>query len=287
MVRAGLSSFSLHLPDALGDPWFELDAGGKSVSGSFRQTPTLDLLDFPGEVAAHGIHCVDLCIQHIPNIEPGYLAELRAAFEAANVELYQLLIDIGEVGSPDPEERSASIALTKRWMEIASELGATGVRYVPGDSAPTPETISQSGEAFQALYDYSIACGVEPATENYKVFNNEADDLLRVLDLSERDYGLVADFGNAKGPGKYDTLSRLMPRATAIHQWVAIDDAGRINDEDSKRCLNMARENGFDGPVMLLGGQPYQLYRDTREMWDAVDELRGEVRSVFGDEFED
>ncbi len=285
MVRAGLSSFSLHLPDALGDPWFELDAGGKSVSGSFRQTPTLDLLDFPGEVAAHGINCVDLCIQHIPNIEPGYLAELRAAFESANVELYQLLIDIGEVGSADPDESSAGIALTKRWMEIAAELGSTGVRYVPGDGKPTPATISQSGEAFRELYDYCVACGVEPATENYKVFNNEADDLLQVLDLSGRDYGLVADFGNAAGPRKYDTLAKLMPRATAIHQWVTIDDEGTINKEDSKHCLNMARDNGFDGPVMLLGGQPYQQYRDTRALWDAVDELRGEVQSVFGDAF--
>ncbi len=285
MVRAGLSSFSLHLPDALGDPWFELDAGGKSVSGSFRQTPTLDLLDFPGEVAARGINCVDLCIQHIPNIEPGYLAELRAAFESADVELYQLLIDIGEVGSADPDESSASIALTKRWMEIAAELGATGVRYVPGDSKPTPATISQSGEAFRDLYDYCVACGVEPATENYKGFNNEADDLLKVLDLSGRDYGLVADFGNAAGPRKYDTLSKLMPRATAIHQWVDIAADGTLNVEDSRHCLNMARDNGFDGPVMLLGGQPYQLYRDTRALWDAVDELRGEVQSVFGDAF--
>ena len=286
MARAGLSSFSLHLPDALGDPWFELEAGGKSVAGAFRQQPTLDLLDFPAEVAAHGIHCVDLCIQHIPNIEPSYLADLRAAFESAEVELYQLLIDIGEVGSPDAGESAAGIALTKRWMEIAAELGSSGVRYVPGDSKPTPATISQCGQAFQELYDYCVACGLEPATENYKHFNNEAEDLLRVLDLSERDYGVVADFGNAKGPGKYDTLSRLMPRATAIHQWVAIDDGGLINDEDSKRCLHMALENGFDGPVMLLGGQPYQQYRDTREMWEAVDELRGEVKSVFGDAFD-
>lgn len=286
MVRAGLSSFSLHLPDALGDPWFELDAGGKSVSGAFRQTPTLDLLDFPGEVAARDIHCVDLCIQHIPNIEPGYLAELRSAFESADVELYQLLIDIGEVGSADPAESSAGIALTKRWMEIAAELGSTGVRYVPGDSQPTPATISQSGAAFRELYDYSVACGVEPATENYKVFNNEADDLLQVLDLSERDYGLVADFGNAAGPAKYDTLSKLMPRATAIHQWVVIDDDGALNVEDSQHCLNMARDNGFDGPVMLLGGKPYQQYRDTRALWDAVEELRGEVQSVFGDAFQ-
>ena len=286
MVRAGLSSFSLHLPDALGDPWFELDPGGASVSGEFRQTPTLDLLDFPGEVAARGIKCVDLCIQHIPNIEPGYLAELRAAFESAEVELYQLLVDIGELGSADPESSSAGIALTKRWIEIAAELGSTGVRYVPGDSKPTSATIEQSGAAFRELYDYGVACGVEPATENYKVFNNEADDLLQVLDLSQRDYGLVADFGNAAGPGKYDTLSKLMPRATAIHQWVVIDDDGALNVDDSRHCLNMARDNGFDGPVMLLGGKPYQQYRDTRSLWDAVDELRGEVQSVFGDAFQ-
>ena len=286
MVRAGLSSFSLHLPDALGDPWYELDAGGKSVSGSFRQTPTLDLLDFPAEVTALGINCVDLCIQHIPNIEPAYLAELRSAFESANVELYQLLIDIGEVASPDPDERCASIALTKRWMEIAAELGSSGVRYVPGDSKPTPETIRASGEAFQELYDYCVQCGVEPATENYKFFNNEADDLLSVLDRSERNYGLVADFGNAKGPNKYAILEKLVPRATAIHQWVEVAEDGTLNFEDSKYCLNMARENGFDGPIMLLGGHPYQLYRDTRELSGAVDELRGEVQAVFGDDFQ-
>lgn len=284
MVRAGLSSFSLHLPDALGDPWFELDDGYKTVSGAFRGTPTLDLLDFPGEVVSLGINCVDLCIQHIPTIEAGYLKELRSAFDAADVELYQLLIDIGEVASADPTERSASIALTKRWMEIAAELGSTGVRYVPGDSKPNSENISASGEAFRELYDYSLACGVEPATENYKVFNNEADDLLQVLDIADRDYGLVADFGNAKGPEKYDNLSKLMPRATAIHQWVMIDDEGRINMEDSKRCLHMARDNDFDGPVMLLGGHPYHQYKETRELAAAVEELRGEVQAVFGDD---
>lgn len=286
MIRAGLSSFSLHLPDALGDPWFELDAGYKSVSGSYRGAPALDLMDFPGEVAALGINCVDLCIQHIPNIEAGYLAELRAAFESADVELYQLLIDIGEVASADPDERSASIALTKRWMEIAAELGSSGVRYVPGDSKPNPANISASGAAFRELYDYAVDCGVEPATENYKVFNNEADDLLQVLELAERDYGVVADFGNAKGPDKYDNLAKLMPKATAIHQWVMLDDDGTLIAEDSKRCLGMARDSGFDGPIMLLGGHPYKFYKETRELGRAVDELRAEVQSIFGDDFQ-
>ena len=287
MVRAGLSSFSLHLPDLyLGDPWFELDEGGKTVSGAFRGQPKIELLEFPAEVAAHGINCVDLCIQHVPNIEPSYLAELRAAFEAADVELYQLLIDLGEIASSDPEERSASIALTKRWMEIAAELGSTGVRYVPGENKPNEENIRATSESFRELYDYCVACGVEPATENYKAFNNEADDLLRVLDESERGYGLVADFGNCRGPKKYSTLEKLMPRATAIHQWVAVDDDGTLDLDDAKRCLQMARDNGFDGPVMLLGGHPYDVYRGTRDFGEAVDELRSEVKAVFGDAFQ-
>ena len=157
----------------------------------------------------------------------------------------------------------------------------------PATLNPRPETIRESGEAFRELYDYCVQCGVEPATENYKFFNNEADDLLSVLDLSERDYGLVADFGNAAGPNKYGTLEKLMPRATAVHQWVAIDEDGTLNVEDSKHCLNMARENGFDGPIMLAGRSPLSDFtEDTRELWGAVDELRGEVQSVFGDDFQ-
>ena len=286
MVRIGLSSFSLHLPDALGNPWYELDADGLQAVGSMAAAPTLDLLDMPAEIASHGVSTVDLCIQHIPSIERSYLAELRSAFEESKVELYQLLIDLGEVASADPAERSASIKLTKRWMEIAAELGSTGVRYVPGDSKPTPEAIRKSGEAFRELFDYCVQCGVEPATENYKFFNQKADDLLQVLDLSEREYGLVADFGNAQGPNKYDTLAKLMPRATAIHQWVEIDEDGTLNVEDSRHCLNMARDNGFDGPIMLLGGHPYDVYRGTRDLWGAVDELRGEVQAVFGEDIQ-
>ena len=85
-----------------GTPGLNWTRAARASPARFRGTPALDLLDFPAKVAALGIHCVDLCIQHIPNIEPGYLAELRAAFESADVELYQLLIDLGEVASADP-----------------------------------------------------------------------------------------------------------------------------------------------------------------------------------------
>jgi len=255
--------------------------------GAVAEPPTIDLLDVPGAAAARGFHSFDLSVYHLPSIERGYLADLRCAFEEAEVELFQLLIDTGDVDSADAAERCAGIAHIKRWMDIAVELGARGVRYVPGDGQPTPETIRASGEAFRELFDFAVDLGLKPATENFRCFNLNADDLLAVLEGSERDYGLVADFGNARGPDKYETLEKIMPRATSIHAWAEVDDDGDLISEDFQRCLTMARDNGFDGPIMLQSGYPVDVFQRTREVWTRVDEMRDEVRAVFGDALEE
>ncbi len=285
MVRAAVSTVTL--AKALGSPRYELDADGTQQLGSMSEPATIDLFDVPAAVAARGFHSFDLSVYHLPSIDSGYLAELRSSFAEAKVELFQLLIDTGEVASTDPDERGAGIAHIKRWMEIAVELGARGVRYVPGDSEPSPETIRASGEAFRELADYAVECGLRPATENYRRFNLKADDLLAVLQQSEREYGLVVDFGNARGPNKYETLEKLMPRATSIHAWAEVNNDGDLISEDFQRCLIMARDKDFDGPIMLQSGYPVDVFQRTREVWDRVDEMRDELRAVFGEALEE
>ena len=284
MVLAAVSTVTL--AKALGSPLYEMDADTGQQVGSPAEPATIDLLDVPAAAASRGFHSFDLSVYHLPSIESSYLAELRSAFEDAEVELFQLLIDTGEVAGTDPDERSAGIEHIKRWMDIAVELGATGVRYVPGDSEPTSETTRTSGEAFRELADYAVESGLRPATENYRRFNMKADDLLGVLEHSERDYGLIADFGNARGPDKYETLEKIMPRATSIHAWAEVDEKGDLISEDFQRCLTMARDNGFDGPIMLQSGYPVDIFQQTREVWTRVDEMREEVRAVFGNDLE-
>ena len=281
MVSAAVSTVTLM--KALGQPMYELDVATGEVAGAPIEPPTIDLLDIPAKAAAQGFHEFDLSVYHVPSIEPGYLADLRSAFEEAKVELFQLLIDTGDVDSSDPDERAAGVAHIKRWMEIAVELGARGVRYVPGDGEPSPETIRSSGEAFRELFDYAVDRGLKPATENYRNFNLKADNLLGVLEHAERDYGVIADFGNARGPNKYETLEAIMPRATSIHAWAEVDEKGDLISEDFQRCLTMARDAGFDGPIMLQSGYPVDVFQRTREVWARVDEMRDEVRAVFGD----
>lgn len=282
MARIALSTASVHLAAALGRPRYELaDDGNHVVKTAGEASPALDLLDVPATLADHDIYTADLCIQHIPSIDAGYLAKLRDAFVDAGVEIYQLLIDLGDVSSPDPQVRATDMAMTKRWIEIARDLGAGGVRYVPGDSEPTQKTVSLAVEAFRELADYAVQCGIKPATENYKTMNERAASLLEILDRANREYGLIADFGNARGPDKYETLAQLLPHATSIHAWAEYDDAGNLDREEFRRCLTMARDSEFDGPIMLLGGMPSAIYKEKRDFWGGVDELRGEVNAVF------
>ena len=240
------------------------------------------LLELPAEIAAHGYDCYDLTMLHLPSIDRGYLAELRAAFEGSNVEIFQLLIDTGEVGSPDPQESSAGIEHTRFWIEVAAELGASGVRYVPGDSECTPETMRATAAAFRELYDFAVGHGLKAATENYRVFTTDADNLLQLVELSERDYGWIADTGNPKGPDKYDGLAKLFQGATSMHAWALPRQDGTPDKEEFRRCLTIARDSGFDGPIMLHGAYAMDNFAWAPDLWSGVDAMRDEVLAVFG-----
>lgn len=246
-------------------------------------TPSHSLLELPAEMAAHGYDCYDLSMLNLPSVDRGYLAEVRAAFDDANVEIFQLLIDTGEVGSPDPGESSDGIDHTKFWIEIAAELGATGVRYVPGDSPATPENMGATAAAFRELYDFAQSYGLKVATENYRVFTTDADSLLQLVELSERDYGWIADTGNPKGPDKYDGLEKLFNGATSMHAWWLPKEDGNPDYEEFRRCLTMARDKGFDGPVMLHGVYGMYNFEWAPDLWAGIDAMRDEVLSVFGD----
>ena len=292
MVRPALSSVSLR--ELEGFVTYLLDAeSGKMVQApaldSTRpqewetKTPSHTLLELPAEMAAHGYDCYDLTMLLLPSIDRGYLAEVRAAFEDSKVEIFQLLIDTGEVGSPDPDERQAGIDHTKFFIEVAAQLGASGVRYVPGDSPATPENMPATAAAFRQLYDFAQSYGLKVATENYRVFTTDADSLLQLVELSERDYGWIVDTGNPKGPDKYDGLAKLFPGATSMHAWALLNEDGTADIAEFRRCMAMAREGGFDGPVMLHGAYAIDSFAWAPDLWSGIDAMRDEVLAVFGD----
>ncbi len=88
------------------------------------------LLDIPAQVAAHGLSKLEVCHFHFPSTDAAYLADFRAALDAAGVEFYTLLIDEGDLTHPAPSERERVITLMTHWIDVAAQAWSTRVREI-------------------------------------------------------------------------------------------------------------------------------------------------------------
>ena len=96
--RLSVSTWSLHRQ--LGKPGFTGPAHDMQIPIETHNKGPIPLLELPARVAEFGINTLEICHFHLPSVEKTYLAELRAALAAADVELFSLLIDDGDITHP-------------------------------------------------------------------------------------------------------------------------------------------------------------------------------------------
>ena len=167
------------------------------------------LLELPARVAEFGIHTMEICHFHLPSCEPAYLHELRSALDAEGIELWSLLIDGGDITDTQHSERD--LAWIETWIDVAGRLGAKNVRVIAGKAAPTPSSVEMSRSGLRRLADCARGSGVRLMTENWLGLMSGPDVVLDMLDSLGGDLGLCLDFGNWRGPTKYDDLALIFP----------------------------------------------------------------------------
>jgi sugar phosphate isomerase/epimerase len=250
MLRLAISSWTLHR--TLGKVWYEADGNGGVVNKNETPADALPLLELPALVAQLGIPVLEICHFHFPSLDDAYIAELKYALESANIELANILIDTGNLSSPDETQRRADIELNKHWQRIAAKVGAKGVRIDCGLESPTPNALERSTAALQELADYGASLGLITTTENWRTTSLDADNLLTIMDNVQRPLGLCVDFGNAAKTGrKFETLSALFPRGTSIHCKAEYSN-GNADVADLQRCFDMAQKANFDGHITII-----------------------------------
>ncbi len=275
MTRISTSSWSLHR--SLGKPQMRTPDGPPAdgaVAGA-----TLSLLELPARLAAAGIGTLEICHFHFPSTDAGYLADLRAAAKTAGVELFSVLIDAGDITHSDPAQLEKELAWVRGWLDVASAIGASHSRVIAG-YAPVERNggdlrehplIQRSAANLRALAAYGTERGVQVITENFRATAERADQLLAILELCDGAVGLCADFGNFKGPTKYDELAAIEPRADSAHAKALYDGEGHPDRAEMERCLDLMAEAGFDGPVSLIFDTPFHRGEDE---WDNLAALR-------------
>ena len=257
MPELAVSTWSLHRELGPIYPSLDLPEGGREADLPYGPG-RLTLLETPDAVAAMGIHNLEICHFHFPRTDPDYLDELVRRLDEAGVRLLTVLIDAGDITAPDPEARERDLERIRRWIDIAARVGAGRVRVIAGDSGADPEgaAIRRSIAGLSALADYARPRSVGVITENWRQLAMPLQDLLAILDGTGEAVGLCADFGNYRGPSKYDDLQTILPRASTIHAKANFPQPGQPDLDDFRRCLDLARAADFTGAYVLIFDGP-------------------------------
>jgi sugar phosphate isomerase/epimerase len=250
--RVSVSTWSLHR--TLGDPVKYGAEQGTNIPVETHGRGSLSLLELPAHLAEFGIHTLEICHFHLPSLDKGYLAELRAALEAAHVELFSLLVDEGDMTHPQLAEQNWQWIAS--WVDVAAQLGAKRMRAVAGRSQPSAETVDMSVRGLQRLVERTQAQGLRLMTENWLELLSSPDVVRQVFERLEGNVGLCFDFGNWGGPTKYEALQQIVQWAESCHAKAHFEPAGEMDRVDYERCFEITRMAGFSGPYTLIYDGP-------------------------------
>jgi sugar phosphate isomerase/epimerase len=207
------------------------------------------LLGLPSVLANHGYHRLEIVSFHLRSRDPIYLGELRDQLRIANVRLQTLLIDAGDISHPEHGARDT--AWIAGWLEVANELGAEHARIVAGQQEPGPDSLARSAAALRHLADINAGAPLRLVTENWGRLLTAPEHVHELLDRLEGRVGLLADFGNWKGPGKYEQLASIFPRAELCHAKADFIE-GDLDEADYGACIEVAERAGYTGPYTLI-----------------------------------
>ena len=208
--RVSVSTWALHGLIGTVAPGRPGDSDARMMGETTLENP-LPLLEVPGELAKRGFKTMELCHFHLPSCSPAYLEQFWEAREAAGVELWNLLIDDGDILHPEHAERDRDWVI--EWADTAAELGAKCMRVIGGKQPPTEENLARSREALLHLSVEAYLRGVRVMTENWFQTLATPAAIESVLGPTHGAVGLCFDFGNWGGPEKYDNLAAIAPFA--------------------------------------------------------------------------
>ena len=246
--RIAVSTWSLHRHLGTTYP-HDLDTTAIGPAAPTYGEGTESLLDLPSALANRGYRRMELVSFHLPSRDPVYLGELRDQLQATGVTLQTLLIDDGDITHPVHGARDT--AWIASWIEIANELGAQNARIIAGKQKPTRESLARAVAALRSLADGNAGAPVRLVTENWFDLLPSPAEVNELLDRLAGRIGLLADFGNWRGKGKYAALGAIFGRAELCHAKAAFID-GDLDAEDYGRCLDAAEAAGYTGPYTLI-----------------------------------
>ncbi|MDF2837588.1 MAG: Xylose isomerase domain protein barrel [Paenibacillus sp.] len=266
--RLSISSWSLHR--CLGPlRWTVWDESSRTQTVSVQEQPELfTLVQLPSIAAARGLSYLELCHFHFPSREEGYLALLQQSFADAGIVFHTLLVDYGDLSSPDAARRESDLAYLTGWIDTAAQAGASAVRIVAGEQpASDAGAIQRSADGLSELSRYGSAQGVRVVTENFRELTSTVASWRTLLERSFGEVSTIVDFGNLAKHEKQDGVKFGAPLAHSFHAKPEYAENGTIREESLRELLQLAGEGNGTAPVSVI------FDRDG-DMWEGIERIK-------------
>ena len=148
-----------------------------------------------------------------PSLKPAERDRVRKRFERSKVKLVNLGSP-AEFQSPDAEERKRNVAKGKQFVDLAHDLGATGIKVRPygwGTEPDHQKTVRRIGECLKELGEYSLPKKVDILLEIHNEGHEEDKQMLELAGV--KSVGIIwncdpADAVNGSVKPTFDMLGK-------------------------------------------------------------------------------
>lgn len=250
--------------------------------GSHIPGDMLDLRKFPALIAdQYHVHNLELCSVHFESTEPSYLSDLKENLKKARARVINIPVDYPHdwdgkgLCDADDKQWHWEIAERKKWIDIASALGAQSIRPNPGGTAQMTD-LSRPIAAYKELGDYGKSKGVKVLIENHGNVAGKAENIVAIIKGAGPQWvGSVPDFGNWAEADRYRGLEAVFPYASTVcHARYETPAGAEMNGKlitfDFGRCMKISKNAGFKGVYSAEFAGAGDPYAGTQKI---VDEL--------------
>lgn len=179
---------------------------------------------------------------------------------------FKLGIDISGTGirnnfaSPDPAVRKADVELAKKWIVVASKLGAPVIRLFAGEipkgyENKWDEVAGWMIECYKECAAFGEKYGVIIGIQNHGDMLKTADQCIKVMKaVNSKWAGIILDTGNFKVADPYLDIEAVIPYTVNWQVKESVFGLGSLIRTDFARLMRIIKKSGYRGylPVETL-----------------------------------
>jgi len=189
--------------------------------------------------------------------DKSYLNEMKTRADDLGIKSLLIMCDSeGDLGDPDPRQRTKAIENHYKWVDAAKFLGCHSIRVNARSTGSYDEQIKLATDGLLRLTEFAKDIGINIIVENHGGLSNNGTWLSKVIqDVDHPMCGTLPDFGNFKIDDntwydRYKGVGELMPFAKGVSaKSYSFDHEGNDTQTDYYKMIKIVLDSGYNGYI--------------------------------------